>query len=71
MLRLLSPEATLGRGYSITTLESGAMLRSAAQAEPGAHIVTTVRDGKVHSVVALGAAEQPPTGAKARRGKSG
>jgi exodeoxyribonuclease VII large subunit len=51
MLRLLSPEATLGRGYSITTLDSGAMLRTVAQATPGTHIVTAVKDGKFTSVV--------------------
>jgi exodeoxyribonuclease VII large subunit len=51
MLRLLSPEATLGRGYSITTLESGEMLRSVAKAEPGARIITKVRDGKFASTV--------------------
>jgi exonuclease VII large subunit len=51
LLHLLSPEATLGRGYSITTLESGAMLRSVAEAIPGTRFVTTVRDGKVTSTV--------------------
>ncbi len=70
MLRLLSPEATLGRGYSITTLESGQMLRSAAQAEPGARIVTKVRDGLLKSVVESAAAELARS-VKPKRRKSG
>ncbi len=52
MLRVLSPTATLGRGYSITTMETGETLRSIAQIEPGAHLVTTLRDGAVGSIVA-------------------
>jgi exodeoxyribonuclease VII large subunit len=70
MLRLLSPEATLGRGYSITTLESGEMLRSVAQAERGVRIVTKVRDGLLKSVVESAAAG-PATSGKPKRRKSG
>jgi exodeoxyribonuclease VII large subunit len=66
MLRLLSPEATLARGYSITALESGATLRSVEQAPPGEHIVTTLRDGTVTSTVV----PKPASPQKRRAGKT-
>ena len=50
MLRVLSPEATLGRGYSITTKEDGRIVRSAAEVKAGARLRTRLRDGTVRSV---------------------
>jgi exodeoxyribonuclease VII large subunit len=45
ILRVLGPEATLLRGYSITTSEEGAVIKSAAQVAPGQRIKTRVADG--------------------------
>ncbi len=50
-LRLLAPEATLRRGYSITSLESGAVVSSAKSVAPGTHLVTRFHDGSVASTV--------------------
>lgn len=51
MLRVLSPDATLNRGYSITTTPDGAIIRSVTQVEPRAKLVTRLRDGSFHSTV--------------------
>lgn len=51
LLRVLSPNATLERGYTITTTAAGALLGSAADVEPGAELVTRFRDGNVPSRV--------------------
>ena len=51
MLRLLSPDATLQRGYSITRHADGTVLRSARGVRPGAHLRTRLRDGEIESVV--------------------
>ncbi len=51
MLRVLGPEATLGRGYSITTREDGALLRSVGQALPASRVKTRVLDGEFVSTV--------------------
>ena len=51
MLRLLSPEQTIARGYSITALPDGKVVHSTSQALPGSELHTRVRDGKVISVV--------------------
>jgi exodeoxyribonuclease VII large subunit len=51
LLVLLSPEATLERGYSITLTERGEALRSIASVTPGSLLVTRVRDGGVRSRV--------------------
>ena len=58
MLRLLSPEATLSRGYSITATESGQPIASAQAVQPGAKLVTRLRDGTVHSIVEKTASER-------------
>ena len=50
-LRALSPQATLERGYAIPRLESGAVLRSAAEAEPGLRLRLTLSDGEVGATV--------------------
>lgn len=44
-LRALSPAATLERGYAITHLEGGVIVRDAAQAPAGAEVVVTVARG--------------------------
>ena len=51
MLRVLSPEATLSRGYSITQRENGEVVHSAEVVEVGAVIVTRLKDGRVRSTV--------------------
>jgi len=45
LLRVLAPQATLERGFSITTNAAGEIIHSVRQAEPGAEIFTRVRDG--------------------------
>ena len=59
MLRLLSPEQTIARGYTITTAADGAVVRSAADAKSGSELHTRFRDGKVISVVSSGAVQNP------------
>ena len=51
MLRLLSPEKTIARGYTITTSPDGRVLRSTADAPPGGEIHTRLRDGTIVSTV--------------------
>ncbi len=51
LLRVLSPEWTLERGYSITMTERGQVLTSVMGAPAGTNLVTKVRDGNVHSTV--------------------
>ena len=55
MLRLLSPEHTIGRGYTITTTQ-GKVVRSTTDVGEGAELETRLRDGKVISVVSAVAA---------------
>ena len=51
-LEALSPVAILGRGYSITRLESTEeILKEAAQAKPGDRIVTRLGSGQIVSRV--------------------
>ncbi len=50
LLRVLGPEATLHRGYSVTTID-GKLVRSAGQVCPNARIVTRVGDGEFPSIV--------------------
>ena len=49
ILRVLGPEATLRRGYSITTTESGTVIKSVTQVAPGNRIKTRVADGTIES----------------------
>lgn len=51
LLRALSPEATLRRGFSVTRTMSGHTITSAAEAAVGTTIVTTFADGEVTSTV--------------------
>lgn len=48
-VQLLSPQNTLNRGYSLTTL-NGHVVTSATAVKPGDHIVTTLKDGKINSI---------------------
>ena len=50
-LRLLSPEATLRRGYSITTRENGAVVTSKSELAVAERIVTRLADGEIASRV--------------------
>jgi exodeoxyribonuclease VII large subunit len=50
-LHLLSPQQTLGRGYSITRDASGDVIHHAAQVQPGAMVRTQFSDGEVISTV--------------------
>ncbi len=51
ILRVLGPEATLGRGYSITTDAAGNVIRTVAAARRGSRIKTRVVDGTFDSEV--------------------
>ncbi len=50
-LRMLNPRAVLARGYSLTRLPDGTVLRSAAEALPGTRLRTELADGTVNSIV--------------------
>jgi exodeoxyribonuclease VII large subunit len=51
LLKALSPESTLSRGYSITTTEDGRIVHSVQNAPSRTKLVTRVRDGEIKSVV--------------------
>lgn len=50
-LHTVSPLATLGRGYSITQLESGAVITDCGQVKAGATIRTRLAEGSIQSTV--------------------
>jgi exodeoxyribonuclease VII large subunit len=50
-LRLISPQATLERGYTITMKRNGALIRRAADILSGEHLITRFADGSVESEV--------------------
>ena len=50
-LRALDPHLPLARGYTLTQLPGGELLRSIAQATPGARLDIIVRDGRVAAEV--------------------
>ena len=50
-LHAVSPLATLERGYAIVSLEDGAILRSAADVEPGTVIETRLAHGRLRARV--------------------
>ncbi len=50
-LRALSPQATLERGYAIARLDSGAVLRRAAEAEAGDRLRLTLAEGEIAATV--------------------
>lgn len=49
ILRVLGPDATLGRGYSITTDPNGRLIRSVETVRPKMKIKTRVSDGEFNS----------------------
>ena len=51
LLRVLGPEGTLQRGYSITLNESGDLVRSTSTVRPKMKIRTRVSDGEFESTV--------------------
>jgi exodeoxyribonuclease VII large subunit len=51
ILRVLGPEATLRRGYSITTDERGKVIRTITSVEPRMRIHTRLSDGEFESTV--------------------
>ncbi len=51
MLRLLAPEATLARGYSITMKADGTVISSVKEARLGMRLVTRITDGEIESKV--------------------
>src|SRR5713101_3094009 len=51
ILRVLGPDATLRRGYSITTNERGKIIRTIAAVRPKMKIRTRVRDGEFGSEI--------------------
>ncbi len=51
ILRVLSPDATMRRGYSITTDGAGKVIRSLTQTKPKLQIRTRVSDGTFHSEI--------------------
>jgi exodeoxyribonuclease VII large subunit len=51
MLRLLSPEQTIGRGYTMTVTSTGKFVRSTGDVAAGDELETRVRDGKIASLV--------------------
>ena len=61
MLRLLSPEQTLARGYTITMTADGKVIRSVAEATSGSELHTRLRDGAVISLVSGSVPEKPAT----------
>lgn len=48
-LRAVSPESVLRRGFSMTTLKNGTVVRSAAQIKGGETLITRLSDGSVES----------------------
>ena len=52
MLRILSPDATLKRGYTITTDTEGTLLRTPEAAAAAAMIVTRFATGTIESTPA-------------------
>ena len=68
MLRLLSPEHTIGRGYTITTAADGKVIRSTTDAPAGSELHTRLRDGRLISVVRATAAEANVAKKKNQRG---
>ncbi len=51
VLRVLSPDATLARGYSITSDSGGAIIRGKGAVQAGDRIRTRFADGSINSEV--------------------
>lgn len=58
-LRLLSPLASLDRGWALVRRGDGSLVRSAAEVAAGTPIEITVRDGTIRATVAPGSDEDP------------
>jgi len=50
-LHALSPLKVLLRGYSLTRTETGAVVRSASQVQPGDILITRLHEGQLRSRV--------------------
>jgi exodeoxyribonuclease VII large subunit len=70
MLRLLSPEHTIARGYSISSTPEGKVIRAIGDVGAGDEIETRLRDGKLVSVVRAVTPEHGSAPGKKRRGES-
>lgn len=71
-LSVVNPLSILSRGYSVTTLPGGEVVRSVSQAPGGTVIVTRLSDGSVESVVAdIRAGPSPKNRPEPRRGLAG
>jgi exodeoxyribonuclease VII large subunit len=51
LLRVLGPQGTLNRGYSITTDADGKLIRSVAEARPAQRLITRLSDGELFSTL--------------------
>ena len=51
LLRVLGPQSTLNRGYSITRTQEGGIVHSVAEAPPGTRLLTQLADGTLRSRV--------------------
>jgi exodeoxyribonuclease VII large subunit len=51
ILRVLGPDATLGRGYSITTDADGKVIRTVKAVRPKSRVRTRIADGEFESQV--------------------
>lgn len=51
VLRTLSPEAVLRRGFSITRTQSGQLVTSGKHVKPGEDLIVRVRDGEIWAEV--------------------
>ena len=60
ILRVLGPDATLRRGYSITRDKNGRIVRSIARVKRGIRLRTRVTDGEIESEVLATYAQDPP-----------
>lgn len=49
LLKVLSPDAVLARGFSLTLLPDGSVLKNIADARPGTDITTRLADGSLQS----------------------
>ena len=49
LLRVLGPQGTLARGYSITVNAAGEIVRSVAEVRPGDSLTSRLHDGEVFS----------------------
>jgi exodeoxyribonuclease VII large subunit len=51
LLRLLSPESTLQRGYTITTDAKGVVVKSVSELPQDGRLHTRFRDGSTESII--------------------